>query len=108
MESGQIIEELRKIFPQFPNSTHWNKYDHDRYYFNKAENNVDFTLEIPNRKEIINIHLSRIRTLDINTQKVNEISYYSFSNQIELIEHHLLYFHYEANGEKFYKLKLLK
>ena len=89
MESGQIIEESRKKFPQFPNSTHWNKYDHDRYYFNKAENNVDFTL-------------------DINTQKVNEISYYSFSNEIELIEHHLLYFHYESNGEKFYKLKLLK
>jgi len=39
MESSQIIVELRKKFPQFPNPRHWDQYNHDRYYFNKTENN---------------------------------------------------------------------
>lgn len=51
MESSQIIEELRKKFPQFPNPRHWDQYNHDRYYFNKTENNTDFTFYIDFTRE---------------------------------------------------------
>jgi len=51
METSQIIEKLRKKFPQFSNPRHWDQYNHDRYYFNKIENNTDFTFYIDFTRE---------------------------------------------------------